>query len=304
MNDINPVIAVTGASGLIGKRLSAYLDHLGCRMIHLVRRTPDPNTNQIPWNPDQGELNPAGLEGIDTVINLAGENIASSRWSTAQKQAILTSRTQSTQLISQTIAGLQLKPKVFISASAVGYYGNRNDQAITEQSPPGTGFLADVCQQWEQATQAARQAGIRVVNLRIGMVLAAEGGALKQMLTPFKLGLGGVIGSGKQYISWIAIDDLVRIIEFLISADDIYGPVNAVTSHPVTNTQFVKTLGKLLNRPTLFPLPATIVRLRFGQMGQTLLLAGAKVLPEKLQSAGFQFQYPQLDQALQHLLGS
>ncbi|HUU95687.1 MAG TPA: TIGR01777 family oxidoreductase [Phycisphaerae bacterium] len=296
-------IAVTGSSGLVGTRLAAFLTARGHHVRRVVRRPPDPDADEISWDPTTGRIDAAALQETDCLVHLAGDNVAAGRWTQARKDAIRTSRVAGTRLLSETLAKLANAPRTLIAASAIGYYGDRGDETLTEGSPPGTGFLADVCRQWEAATEPAKQAGIRVVNLRIGLVLSAAGGALAKMLTPFKLGLGGVVGSGRQYLSWIALDDLVAAVHHLIVTEDVSGPVNAVSPNPVTNREFTKTLGRVLRRPTILPLPTSIIRLLFGEMGRALLLAGARVRPTKLQATGFEFSHPRLDGALCHELG-
>ena len=297
-------IAVTGASGLVGRRLCAFLSSVGCRVEPLVRRAPRVGSPEIRWDPAHGRIDAARLEGVAAVVHLAGENIAGGRWTAARKQAILQSRVEGTSVLSQALAGLENRPGVLVSASGIGYYGNRGDQSVDEHSPPGSGFLAEVCQQWEAATEAAAKAGIRVVHLRTGMVLAVEGGALAYMLTPYRLGLGGRIGPGTQMVSWIALDDLVGCIHHLIAHQEVQGPVNAVAPQSVSNADLVRTLGRVLHRPTLFPKPAWLIRAVVGEMGEALLLHGARVLPAKLQASGFNFLYPDLESALRHELGS
>jgi len=295
-------IAVTGASGLVGRRLCAFLSGGGHRVEPLVRREPRAGSPEIRWDPAHGQIDAARLEGVDAVVHLAGENVAG-RWTAARKKAILQSRVEGTTLLSQALAGLSKRPRVLVSASGIGYYGNRGDQSVDEQSPPGNGFLSEVCQQWEAGTEAAAKAGIRVVNLRLGMVLAAEGGALAYMLTPYRLGLGGRIGPGTQLVSWIALDDLVGCIHHLIVHDEVQGPVNAVAPQSVCNAELVRTLGRVLHRPTLFPKPAWLIRAVVGEMGQALLLDGARVQPTRLQASGFKFLYPDLESALRYELG-
>jgi hypothetical protein len=295
-------ILITGASGLIGSRLVAALRADGFAVAALVRREPRPGGEEIRWEPEGGQLDPAAVEGFDAVIHLAGENIAAGRWTPQRKQLILRSRMEGTDLLCRTLAILQRRPRVLVSASAVGYYGHRGDELVDESSPPGKGFLAEVSRQWEVSTQAAKDAGIRVVNLRLGMVLSAAGGALPRMLGPFKAGLGGVVGSGRQYVSWIAIDDLVGAVCFAIATEDLAGPVNAVSPGAVTNREFVATLARVLHRPAVVPLPAIAVRLMYGEMGQSLLLEGARVQPAKLLQGGFSFRYPDLEAALRHEL--
>lgn len=290
-------IVISGASGLVGGLLVNELRSVGHQVVTLVRRA-SAGAGEVRWDPARGELDPAAIEGFDAIVHLAGENIASGRWSHERKRMILESRVQGTSLLSRTLAGLQCKPRVLVSASAIGFYGHRGDAEVDESSPAGKGFLADVCREWEAATDTARDAGIRVVNLRIGMVLSAAGGALPKMLGPFKAGLGGVTGDGRQYISWIALDDLVGVITQAITDDRLAGPVNAVSPRPVTNREFVATLAKLLHRPSVVTLPAMAVKLMFGEMGQALLLEGARVRPTKLIECGFAFRYPDVEAAL------
>jgi uncharacterized protein (TIGR01777 family) len=269
-----------------------------------VVRRPGPNPQQeIRWDPAGGTIDAAAFNEVDAVVHLAGEGVASHRWTADVKKRILESRVRGTRLLCETLASLSVKPSVLVSASAVGYYGDRGAEILDESSTPGGGFLADVCQQWEAATTAARDANIRVVNLRIGVVISTKGGALASMLTPFRMGVGGVLGSGQQYISWITLDDLVRAIVFALQAAALSGPVNATAPEPVTNREFTKTLGRLLHRPTVATMPAFAARLAFGEMADEMLLSGSRVLPRALQAAGFTFQYPELDPALQHVLG-
>lgn len=296
-------ILITGASGLVGSRLSAELVKLGAEPIAAVRQPVQDPARELYWNPDRGEVDRDKLEGIDAVVHLAGENISGGRWTETFKQQIVDSRVKGTHLVSDALARMERKPRVFICASAIGYYGDRGADVMTEQSPPAADFLAKACQQWEASCQAARDAGIPVTNIRIGVVLSKEGGALAKMLMPFKLGLGGKIGGGEQYMSWIAIDDLVGAIIFLLGRDEpIVGPVNVTAPNPATNLGFTKTLGRVLGRPTIFPLPAFAVRLLFGEMGDALLLSSTRVAPEALQSAGYEFEYPELEPALRRLL--
>ena len=296
-------VLVTGASGLIGSALVPLLTAEGHRVTRLVRTTPAPGEAAIPWDPMAGRLEAARLEGIDAVVHLAGENIATGRWTPAKKARIRDSRVRGTRLLCETLAQLQHPPQVLVSASAIGYYGNRGDTVLHEDSPPGEDFLAQVCRDWEAATAPAAQRGVRVVRLRIGVVLSATGGALAKMLLPFRLGLGGVVGSGRQYISWIAIDDIVGVILYCLGNEAMEGPVNAVAPQAVTNAEFTRTLGRVLRRPTLFPLPAFVARLLFGEMAEALLLASTRVQPARLQTAGYRFLYPELEGALRHLLG-
>jgi uncharacterized protein (TIGR01777 family) len=296
------IIAVTGSTGMVGSALVTALEGRGHLVRRLVRHEVGDGDHEIHWNPDAGKIDAAELNGIDGVVHLAGENIAGGRWNADFKRRILESRTKGTRLLSETLAGLEMKPSVLVSASAIGYYGNRYDEEVDELAPSGNGFLAEVCREWEAATEPAHDAGIRVVKLRIGPVLSRQGGALAKMLTPFKLGLGGVVGSGKQYFSWIVLDDLVSAIVFALENDALVGPVNAVAPHSVTNREFTKTLGRVLGRPTIFPMPAFAARLAFGEMADEMLLGGARVAPHELTAASFKFAYPELAPALRHLL--
>ncbi|HSW46309.1 MAG TPA: TIGR01777 family oxidoreductase [Phycisphaerae bacterium] len=295
-------VLISGASGLIGDRVRAALKGDGHEVVALVRRPVAPGQREIHWDPDSHVVDGSALEGFDVVIHLAGENIAGGRWTPERKRAILRSRMDGTSLLSRSLAGVSHRPRVLISASAVGYYGHRDDEVVDEDSSPGKGFLAEVARQWEAATEPAREAGIRVVNLRIGMVLSVGGGALAKMLRPFRAGLGGVAGKGWQYVSWIALDDLVAVVRFVLAKDGLYGPINAVAPHPVTNREFVTTLGKVLHRPAVVPMPALAVRLMFGEMGQALLLEGARVIPKRLLDAGFTFGFGDLEAALRNEL--
>ena len=295
------IIAVTGSTGLVGTALVGALEADGQLVRPVVRRAPK-NENEIRWDPVAGTIDAAELSKVDGVVHLAGESIVAKRWSESFKKEILDSRVKGTKLLCETLARLEAKPSVLVSASAIGYYGSRGEQPVDESSAPGSGFLADVCDAWEAATKPAGDAGIRVVNLRIGFVLAREGGGLAKMLTPFKLGAGGVVGSGRQYMSWIALDDLVRTIQFALSAAALSGPVNATAPQPVTNREFTKTLGRVLNRPTIFPVPAFAARLAFGEMADDMLIGGVRVEPRALSAAGFEFAYPQLEPALRHIL--
>jgi uncharacterized protein (TIGR01777 family) len=297
------IVAVTGSTGLVGTALVEALEADGHLVRRLVRRPAREGDHEINWNPAAGTIDAAALNGVDAIVHLAGENLAAHRWSESFKARIRDSRVLGTHILCRTIAGLESKPAVLISASAVGYYGDRGAEWVDESSPPGCGFLADLRRAWEAETYPARDADVRVVNLRLGVVLSPDGGALGQMLTPFKLGLGGVMGSGRQYLSWIAMDDLVRIIQFALQASALAGPVNAVAPHPVTNREFTKTLGSVLGRPTVFAMPPFAARLVFGEMADAMLLSGARVQPGALSSAAFTFRHPSLEPALQHVLG-
>ena len=296
-------ILISGSHGLIGSALVPALTGRGHRVSRLVRSTPTVDQDEIAWDPSAGTIDRMRLDGIEAVVHLAGERIAGGRWTPGRKATIRDSRINGTHLLCNALARLARPPAVFVGASAIGYYGDRGDERLYEDSPPGSGFLAEVCQQWEAATSSAARAGLRVVNLRIGVVLSAAGGALKLMQRPFRLGLGGTLGNGRQYMSWIALDDVVGAIESALAADALRGPVNAVAPHPVTNRDFTKTLGRVLSRPTIVPVPAAALRLAFGEMADEALLASTRVEPAKLLRIGYRFQYPELEGALRHVLG-
>ncbi len=296
-------VAVTGATGLVGSALVIALRAAGHRVDRVSRRPPRPGTTDVQWDPARGHLDPRALEGADAVVHLAGESIAAGRWTRSAKARIRESRVGGTRLVADTLAGLARRPRVLVSASAIGYYGHRGSEALTEDSPAGAGFLAEVARAWEAAADPARAAGIRVVHPRLGLVLAGQGGALPRMLLPFRLGLGGPIGGGGQYWSWIALADVVRVIELALARESLAGPVNAVAPGPVTNREFTRALGRVLARPTVLPLPAPAVRLLMGEMGEALLLGSARVLPRRLERAGFEFRYPVLEGALRGVLG-
>lgn len=291
---------ISGSTGFIGSHLIPRLISRGDSVVRLVRKPPI-SSEEIHWDPDHGVLDSASLEGLDAVIHLAGENIAGGRWTASKKKEILESRRKGTQLLSETLARLNRRPSVFVCASAIGYYGDRGDEVLTESSSPGTDFLANVCIEWEKATQPAARAGIRVVNTRFGIILSKDGGALPRMLVPFQLGLGGRLGSGNQYMSWIALDDIVGIMLHVLSTDSISGPVNAVAGQPVRNSEFTRTLANVLSRPAIFPVPAVALKLLLGEMAEALLLSSAKVKPEKL-GATYSFAFPDLATALRHIL--
>ena len=294
-------ILVSGASGFIGSALVPRLTTAGHSVLRLVRHDPA-REHEVSWNPATGSIDASSLEGVDAVVHLAGENIAA-RWTAAKKAKILESRVHGTRLISETLAGLAAPPKVLVTASAVGIYGDRGDTPVDEHSAAGTGFLADVCRQWEAASQSAKEAGIRVVHLRFGVILSPAGGALAKMLMPFRLGLGGRLGSGRQYMSWVAIDDAVESIYHALTKHDLAGAVNVVAPEAVTNAEFTKTLGRVLRRPTIFPVPAIAARAAFGQMADEALLASTRVKPARLIETGYEFRFPNLEGALRHVLG-
>ena len=295
-------IAVTGASGLVGSALRAFLSTAGQEVLPVVRRQPA-EAGEIAWDPTAGTTEPAAWDGVDAVVHLAGENIAAGRWNDERKRRIRDSRVRGTRLVAETLAGLERPPRVLVCASAIGYYGDRGDEIVDEDSPAGEGFLAEVCREWEQASEAAERAGIRVVRVRIGVVLSARGGALKKMLPIFRAGLGGVLGSGDQLMSWIALDDLIGILSAALVDERMRGAVNAVAPEPASNTQFTRALGAVLRRPTLVPVPAIALRALAGEMAQQLLLASTGVKPNRLLEAGFPFRTPDLVDALRFELG-
>jgi uncharacterized protein (TIGR01777 family) len=300
-------ILVTGSTGLIGSALLSFMTGRGHQVVGLVRPGSSPGSRlaeAIPWDPEAGILDATRLEGLDAIVHLAGENIGASRWTESRKIRLIDSRVKGSQLLAMALSRLQRSPRVFLAASAVGYYGNRGEEWLNENASPGQGFLADLCKRWETATSAAAEKGIRVVHLRMGIVLAGSGGALGRMLPPFRLGLGGPIGNGQQYMSWMALDDVLGAILHLLDHEELAGPVNVTSPNPVTNCEFTKTLGHLLSRPTVARLPAFAARLAFGQMADELLLSGARVRPQKLLDSGYQFLYPELEEALRHVLGN
>ncbi len=291
-------IIIAGASGFVGKALVSALKKEGHTLYLLTRGPSQPEAGKSHWDPEHGEIDRKILEGSDVWINLAGENIAGRRWTEKYKEKILNSRVKGTRLIAETAATLEKPPKVIINASATGYYGDRGEEILTEESAPGKGFLANVCQQWEAALDPAEAQGIRVVKMRFGVVLGKEGGFLKQVTLPFKLCLGGVIGSGKQWMSWVALEDLVQAVLFVINEPSCQGVYNVVAPHPVTNKEFTTALGKTLHRPTIFPLPAGVARVVFGEMADALMLSSTRVLPVRLERSGFIFRDPEIKHAL------
>ena len=292
-------IAITGSSGLIGTALTAALDEAGHDLLHLVRRPPA-GSAEIQWDPEAGTID-GSLEGVKAIVHLAGENIGQ-RWTDDVRRRVLDSRVNGTTLIAETAAGLASSP-VLICASATGFYGDRGDEIVDEDSVPGTGFLAEVVEAWEAAAEPARAAGLRTVHLRQGIVLAKDGGALARLLPPFKLGAGGRVGSGRQWWSWVSLDDTVAAYLYALE-QPLAGPVNVVAPGVVTNQEFVKALGRAVHRPAFFPLPASAVKAAFGQMGEEMLLAGQRVAPTRLVDAGFTFGQPDVDSGLASALAS
>lgn len=290
-------ILISGSSGLIGTHVDKYLSSKGFAVSSLVRSKSD-DKNSIFWTPSKEYIeNIEDIENFDVMINLSGENIVG-RWTDEKKRLIRESRVNTTNYLVDLFGKLKNPPALFISASAIGYYGNRGDTKLTEQSDPGNGFLEDISSDWEDAANAASKHGIRVVNLRIGVVLSKDGGALAKMLPVFRLGLGGIVGSGQQYWSWVSIEDMSRIMEFIINNNEISGPVNAVSPNPVTCREFTKTLSRVINRPAVIPVPSFIVKLAFGEMGEHAVLASTRVIPKKLLDSGYSFYNPNLESAL------
>jgi uncharacterized protein len=292
-------ILISGASGLIGSALVSALESHGQEIVRLVRR-PTGNGNELQWDP-MHEVSPELVSGFDAVIHLSGESVAG-RWTAEKKRRIRESRVVSTQNLSRALAKAVRPPRTLLCASAIGFYGNRGDEVLTEESPPGTGFLPEVCREWEAANEPAVRAGIRTVNLRFGIVLSPHGGALKQMLLPFRLGLGGKIGSGRQWYSWIHVDDVVGAVMHILAAPIIVGPVNMTAPGPVTNAEFTRTLSSAVKHPAIFAVPALAAKLAFGEFAEEGLLASVRVLPKKLGDSAFEFRYPELSAALVHLL--
>lgn len=294
-------VLVTGASGLVGTALCTRLTREGDATYTLVRHAPR-SAQEVQWDPDAGSIDAAGLEGLDAVVHLAGENVAGGRWTAERKRRIRESRWVGTKVLCEALAACAAPPKVLVSASAIGYYGSRAGTVTDESSPAGTGFLAEVCVGWEAATLPAERAGIRVVHLRTGIVLSPEGGALAKMLTPFRLGLGGVMGDPKAYMSWITLDDLVRAIVHCAQTPALAGAVNGVAPNPVTNRAFAHSLAQAVHRPAVFNVPSFVLRTALGEMADNLLLQDLRAVPRRLLDAGFDFQDPELDAALASLL--
>jgi uncharacterized protein len=294
-------ILISGASGFLGTALVSFLTTGGHSVTRLVRSRSRSDAQEILWDPKRGVDDVARLEGFDAVVHLAGERIVG-RWTAEKRARIRDSRVTGTKTLCDALAQLSSPPKVLVSASAIGYYGNRGDEVLTEENPVGQGFLAEVCQAWEEATSVVQQ-HIRVVHARIGIVLSPTGGALPQMLLPFRLGLGGIIGSGEQYMSWVTLDDVLGAIHHALITESLSGPINVTAPRPVTNRELTTTLGKVLRRPTMLPLPAGAARMAFGEMADELLLSSARVTPQQLQQSQYPFRHPDLDGALRHILG-
>jgi uncharacterized protein len=295
-------IGVTGAHGLVGSALVPFLGAEGHRILRFVRR-PAQGPDEIPWNPESGVSDPERIDGLDAVIHLAGESIAG-RWTETRKAEMRRSRVEGTRHLCESLARLARPPRLLLSASAIGIYGNRGGEVLLEHSGPGTGFLAEVCRGWEAATRPLAEAGARVVHLRFGMVLSPAGGGLRTKLRPIRLGLGGKFGRGDQFMSWIALDDVLGAAAHALITESLAGPVNFATPSPATNAEFARTLAETLHRPALLPAPAFALRMALGEMADEMLLASQRVLPGRLQETGYRFQFPELGGALRHLLGS
>jgi len=291
-------VLMSGASGLLGVAVSQALEAQGSQVIRLVRK--EAQADEISWQPGK-TLDPALVSGFDAVIHLAGESVVG-LLSAAKKQRIRDSRVLGTRTLADAVANAALKPRVFLAASAIGYYGNRGDELLTETSPPGTGFLAETCREWEAAAAPVEKAGVRTLHMRIGVVLSKQGGALNKMLLPFRLGLGGRLGSGQQWMSWIHINDIVGAMLHLLSNEKISGPVNMTAPNPVRNTEFTSALGKTLARPTIFPVPEFALKLAMGEMAEEVLLGSQRVEPQRLEASGYNFKFRELRLALENLL--
>lgn len=300
--DRSLTVLVAGASGLVGRALVPRLAGQGHRVRRLVRR-PAATPDEIRWDPAAGACDPAGLADVDAVINLAGENLAEGRWTAARREAILRSRIDTTRTLAAAMERSARRPAVFINASATGIYGDRGDEVLTEASDAGTGFLADVCRAWEEPLATARQLGIRTVALRTGVVLTPQGGALAKMLPAFSAGVGGRLGSGRQWMSWITLEDLLGVIGHVLVHEACNGPINAVAPQPATNAELTAALGRALRRPTALPVPAVMLRLLFGQMADEALLSSTRVVPKALLDSGFEFRQAEIEAALQRLVG-
>ncbi len=296
-------VLITGATGLIGSALTPYLISNGHEVTALSRCSGTPSDRTSSWSPVTGEVSASAIKGADAIVHLAGVNIMAKRWNSRFREEMRSSRVNATSALCTHLAHSTTVPRILISASAVGFYGDRGEELLTESSPGGTGYMCELARDWENACKSLVNAGTRVVNLRIGVVLSVRGGALKKMLLPFKMGVGGVMGNGHQYMSWVSMDDLLGIIGYALNDGSIAGPLNATAPNPVTNHEFTKTFGKVLNRPTIAPMPAFAARLAFGEVADAILLSSTRVMPEHISSRGFEFQYPRLEEALRHQLG-
>ncbi len=295
-------VLVSGASGLLGSALAAALRSEGHQVNALVRPGKTPAPGDVPWDPQSDRLDATAMHGVEAVVHLAGSSIASGRWTPARKQLLRASRVEATRHLVAALGRLERRPAVLVSASAIGYYGDRGEELLTESSPPGKSFLARCAEDWEAEAARAEQHGLRVVRLRFGVVLAAHGGALKQMLLPFRLGLGGRLGSGRQWMSWISLTDAVGVMRYALMQADLQGPVNTVAPNPVRNVEFTRILARRLHRPAIFPVPAFALRLALGELADELLLSSARVIPERLQQRGYSFQHATLEAALASVL--
>ncbi|MBX3177639.1 MAG: TIGR01777 family oxidoreductase [Candidatus Hydrogenedentes bacterium] len=302
MEDSTVQVVVSGSTGLVGRALCEELLKSGHTVRPLVRDTSSAPAGSIPWDPARDQLDGAALDGVDAVVHLAGEPIAAGRWNAARKARIRDSRVAGTQLLAERLAGLSQRPGVLVSASAIGFYGDQGDAVVTEDTPAGQGFLAEVCQGWEAAAAPAADAGIRVVHPRIGMVLSERGGALSKMLPPFRMGMGGPIGRGAMWMSWIHLEDLVRALIHMIETPELAGPVNALAPNPVTNRDFTRALGSVLRRPAVIPVPETALKFALGEMAEELVLSSLRAVPSRLEGSGFAFKFPEVEAALRDLL--
>lgn len=294
-------ILISGSHGFIGSAVHHALSEKGHDLLRLIRLTQIARSDEVFWNPVEGFIDRGKLESTDAIVHLAGENIFG-RWNEKKKQAIYDSRVSSTAFLSKTLAEMEHKPQVLICASAIGFYGDRDEHECIETASPGQGFLAEVCKDWEEATAPAAEAGIRVVNLRLGVVLGKEGGSLAKMMPAFKMGMGGPLGDGQQWISWISLTDAVSAVEFALNKKSLYGPVNIVSPHPVRNKEFAHAIGHALHRPEVVPVPKRMLKFMFGDFAEETLLASTKVLPHKLQMEEFKFKHPDLHTALDSIL--
>lgn len=294
-------VVVTGSRGLVGSAFLSSLAAGGHQAVRLVRGRSAPG--EFLWDPEKGSVDAQAFAGADSVVHLAGENIAAGRWTESRKRRIRDSRVGGTRALAEALARLERKPRALVCASAIGFYGDRGDETLTEASSAGSGFLPEVCKEWEAASRPAAQAGIRVAQLRFGIVMTPKGGALRKMLLPFQMGAGGRLGSGQQWFSWVALDDVVGALHHAMLTEGLAGPVNVVAPNPVTNAEFTKTLGRVLRRPTVAAVPAFAARALFGEMADALLLSGARVSPRRLLDTGYRFLYPDLEGALRHVLG-